>query len=118
MLGKNTFLEEYVEVKEENIQISEEITEDLIIEEDPEIKINVEKIIEDPSIHKEEIIEEFVNVLNEVKLDDFNVQAPIILVGDIETKFIDFIGVEICDLIIDAYLVNIVNCMKIVGEKS
>ena len=78
----------------------------------------MEKIIEDPSIHKEEIIEEFVNVLNEVKLDDFNVQAPIILVGDIETKFIDFIGVEICDLIIDAYLVNIVNCMKIVGEKS
>ena len=53
MLKKNPSLEEYVEVKEENIQISEEITKDFIIEEDPEIKINVEEIIEDPSIHKE-----------------------------------------------------------------
>ena len=33
--------------------------------------------------------------------------------GDTKTKFIDFIGVERFDLIIDSYLVNIVNCMKI-----
>ena len=36
---KNIFLEEYVEVKEENIEISKEINESLIIEEEPEIKI-------------------------------------------------------------------------------
>ena len=94
-------VEAYVEVKEENIEISEEFQKGLIIEEYPKIKIN-----EDPSIHKdlevkmvetikEEIIEEVVNDLDEIKLDHCNVQAPIILVGDTETKFIDFIGVEI-----------------------
>ena len=36
---------------------------------------------------------------------------------DIETKFIDFIGVERFDLIIDSYLVNIGNCMKIKGQE-
>ena len=101
---ENTFLEEYVEVKEENIEIFEKISEGLAIEEEPKIKI-VEEITEDPIIEKnleaeivetikEENIEEVVNDLDEVKLDDCNVQVPIILVGDIETKFIDFIGVE------------------------
>ena len=37
--------------------------------------------------------------------------------GATETKFIDFIGVERFDLIIDSYLVNIVNCMKIKGQE-
>ena len=37
--------------------------------------------------------------------------------GATETKFIDFIGVERSDLIIDSYLVNIVNCMKIKGQE-
>ena len=37
--------------------------------------------------------------------------------GDTETKFIDFIGVERFDLIIDSYLVNIENYMKIKGEE-
>ena len=36
--------------------------------------------------------------------------------GDTETNFIDFIGVERFDVIIDSYLVNIVNCMKIEGQ--
>ena len=36
--------------------------------------------------------------------------------GDIETKFIDFIRVERFNLIIHSYLVNIVNCMKIKGQ--
>ena len=94
-------VEEYVEVKDKNIENSEEFHEGLIIEEYPKIKIN-----EDPSIHKdlevkmvetikEEIIEEVVNDLDEIKLDHCNVQASIILVGGTETKFIDFIGVEI-----------------------
>ena len=34
---ENTFLEEYVEVKEENIKIFEEINEGLVIEEEPKI---------------------------------------------------------------------------------
>ena len=59
----------------------EEINKDPIIEKDHEVEI-VETI-------KEEIIEEVVNDLDEVKLDDCNIQAPIILMGDNETKFID-----------------------------
>ena len=100
---KNIFLEEYVEVKEENIEIFKEINKSLVIEEEHEIKI-VEEINEDPIIEKdpkveivetikEEIIEEVVNDLNEVKLDDCNIQAPIILVEETEIRFIDFIGV-------------------------
>ena len=124
---ENIVFEEYVEVKEENIEISEEINEGLVLEEDPEIKI-VEEINENSIIEKdfdvemvetikEEIIEEVVNNLDEVKLDDCNVQAPIILVGDTETMFIDFIGVERFDFIIDSYFVNIVNCIKIKGQE-
>ena len=79
----------------------EEINEDPIIEKDLEVEI-VETI-------KEEIIEEVVNDLDEIKLDDCNIQTPIILLEDTETKFSDFIGVERFDLIIDSYLVNIVN---------
>ena len=105
---KNIFLEEYVEVKEENIEIFKEINKSLVIEEEHEIKI-VEEINEDPIIEKdpkveivetikEEIIEEVVYDLYEVKLDDCNIQAPIILVGDTEIRFIYFIGVERFDL--------------------
>ena len=49
---ENIFLEEYVEIKEENIEISKEINEGLVIEEEPEIKI-VEEINEDPVIEKD-----------------------------------------------------------------
>ena len=52
----------------------------------------MEKINEDPSIHKdleveivniikEEIIEEIVNDFNEIKLDDCNIQTPIFFNG-------------------------------------
>ncbi|KAK9993480.1 hypothetical protein SO802_023183 [Lithocarpus litseifolius] len=99
---ENIVLKEYGEVKEENIEISEEVYEGLVIEEELEIKI-VEEINEDPIIEKdlkveivetikEEIIEEVVNDHNEIKLDDCNIQTLIILLGDTETKFIDFIG--------------------------
>ena len=105
---KNIFLEEYVEVKEENIEIFKEINKSLVIEEEHKIKI-VEEINEDPIIEKdpkveivetikEDIIEEVVNDLNEVKLDDCNIQAPIILVEETEIRFIDFIGVDKFDL--------------------
>ena len=88
---ENTFLEEYVEVKEENKEIFEEMNEGPVIEEELEIKI-VEEINEDPIIEKnledeivetikEEIIEKVVNDLDEVKLEDCNVQCPITLVG-------------------------------------
>ena len=86
-----------------------EINEDLIIEKDLKVEI-VETI-------KKEIIKEVVNNLDEIKLDDHNIHAPIILVGDTETKFIDFIGVERFDLIINSYLVNIVNWMNIKEEE-
>ena len=84
--------------------LSKEINENPIIEKDLEVEI-VETI-------KEEIIEEVVNDLDEVKLDDCNVQALIILVRDTETKFIDFIGVDRFDSIVSSYLVNLYNYMK------
>ena len=65
----------------------EKINEDSSIEKDLETEI--------VEIFKKEIIEEVVDDLDEVKLDDCNVQTPIILVGDTETKFIDFIGGKI-----------------------
>ena len=79
----NIVFEDYVEVKEKNIEIFYEINEGLVIEEQPEIKI-VEEINEDPIIEKnlevkivktikEEIIEEVVNDFDEVKLDDCNI---------------------------------------------
>ena len=84
---ENALLEEYVEVKEENIEIFEEINEDLVIEEEPEIKI-VEEINEDPIIEKdleveivETIKEEVANDLDEIKLDDCNIQTPIVFNG-------------------------------------
>ena len=86
-----------------------EINEDSSIHKDLEVEI-VETI-------EEEIIEEVVNDLDEIKLDDCNIQTPIILVEDTKTKFIDFTGVERFDLIIDSYLVNIVNCMKSKGQE-
>ena len=87
----------------------EETNENPIIKKDLELEI-AETI-------KEEIIEEVVNGLDEIKLDDCNIQTPIILLGDTETKFIDFVGLERFDLIIDSYLLNIVNYMKIKGEE-
>ena len=50
---KNTVLEDYVEVKEQNIENSEEMNEDLVMEEDPKIKIIVEESNEDPIIEKD-----------------------------------------------------------------
>ena len=86
---------------EENIESTKKINEDIVIEEECEIKeINEDHIIEkDLEVEvvetiKEEIIEEDVNVLNKVKLDVFNVQTTIILVGDTKTKCIDFIWVD------------------------
>ena len=53
---ENIVLEEYGEVKEENIEIFQEINEGLVIEEKREIKI-VEEINEDPIIEKDLEIE-------------------------------------------------------------
>ena len=87
-----------------------EIFKDLIIEKDLEVEI-VEPI-------KEEIIEEVVNDLDEVKLDDCNVQASIIFLGDTKTNFIDFIGVDRFDSIVSSYLVNLYNYMKTKEKES
>ena len=76
----NVVLEEYGEIKEENIEISEEINEGLVIEEESKIKI-VQEINEDSIIEKdlevemietieEEIEEESFKDLNEIKSYD------------------------------------------------
>ena len=59
-----------------------------------------------------------VNDLDKVKLDDCNVQTPIILVGDTETEFIDFIGVDRFDSIVSSYLVNLYNYIKTKEKNS
>ena len=75
---ENIVLEDHVEVKEQNIESSEEI---LVMEEDPQIKIIVEENNEDPIIEKdlevelietikEEIEEESFKDLNEIKSYD------------------------------------------------
>ena len=75
---ENIVLEDYVEVKEQNIEIYEEV---LVMEEDPQIKIIVEENNEDPIIEKdlevemietieEEIEEESFKDLNEIKSYD------------------------------------------------
>ena len=128
MLKKILFLKNMQKSKKKNIEIFEEINEDLVIEEEPEIKI-VEEIFEDFIIEKdleveiaepikEEIIEEVVNYLDEVKLDDCNVQASIIFLGDTKTNFIDFIGVDRFDSIVSSYLVNLYNYMETKEKES
>ena len=78
---ENIILEDYVEVKEKNIEISEEIKEGHVMEEDPKIKIIVEDNNEDPIIEKylevamvetieEEIENESFKDLNEIKSYD------------------------------------------------
>ena len=79
---ENIVLEDYVEVKEKNIEITEEINEGLVMKEDPKIKIIVEENNENPIIEKEldhemvEIIEEEIDEesfkdLNEIKSYDY-----------------------------------------------
>ena len=85
------------------------------LKEELHVKENI--VLEEYGEVKEEIIEEVVNDLDEIKLDDCNIQTSIILLEDTETKFTNFIGVERFDLIIDSYLVNIINYMKIKGEE-
>ena len=57
------------------------------------------------------IVEKIVKDLDKIKLNDCNFQDPTILIGDNTPKFIDFIGFEF-DVIVDSYLVNLVNYMK------
>ena len=79
---ENIVLEDYVEVKEKNIEITEEINEGLVMKEDPKIKIIVEENNENPIIEKEldhemvEIIEEEIDGesfkdLNEIESYDY-----------------------------------------------
>ena len=120
---ENIVLEDYVDVKEQNIEIYEEINKCLVMEEDPQIKIIVEENNEDPIIEKdlefkmvetieEEIEEDSFMDLNEIKLYDCQSQDPFILVVSDTPKSIDFIGVDRFDLIVSSYLVNLYNYIK------
>ena len=61
---------------------------------------------------KKEIEDKFFKDLNVVNIVDCMPWASIILVGDSRPKFIDFIGFERFDAILDSYIVNPVNYMK------
>lgn len=63
--------------------------------------------------HEEEIVEKIVQDFDEIELIDYQSHDAIILVEDNTSNFIDFIGVERFDAIIDSYFMNIVNCMMI-----
>ena len=120
---ENIVLEDYVDVKEQNIEIYEEINKGLVMEEDPQIKIIVEENNEDPIVEKglevemvetieDEIEEESFKDLNEMKSYDCQSQDPFILVVSDTPKSIDFIGVDRFDLIASSYLVNLYNYIK------
>ena len=88
---ENIILKDYLEVKEQNIEISEVINEGLVMEEDHKIKITVEENNEDPIIEKdlkvkmsetieEEIEEEVIKEFDKSESDDYQYQNPFILV--------------------------------------
>ena len=93
------------------------------MEENRKIKIIVEKKNEYPIIEKnlevemvetieKKIEEESFKDLNEIKSYDCQSQDPFILVVSDIPKFIDFIGVDRIDSIVNSYLVNLYNYMK------
>ena len=117
---ENIVIEDYVKVKEQNIEISKEI---LVMEENPQIKIIVKENNEDLITEKdlevemiqtieEEIEEESFKDLNEIKSYDCQSQNLFILVVSDTPKFIDFIRVDRLDSIVSSYLVNLNNYMK------
>ena len=72
---ENIVLEDYVEVKEKNIEITEEINEGLVMKEDPKIKIIVEENNENPIIEKElddEMVETIEEEIDEESFKDLN----------------------------------------------
>ena len=88
---ENIVLENYVEVKKQNIEISKEINEGLVMEEDHKIKIIAKEDNQDPIIEKdlevkmvviieEEIEKESFKDLNEIESYDCQSQDPFILV--------------------------------------
>ena len=89
---------------ESKIKIVKEINEDPIIEKDLEVEMI--EIIE------EEIEDESFKDLNEMKSYDCQSQDPFILMISDTRKFIDFIGVDRFDSIVNSYLVNLYNYMK------
>ena len=76
------FDENYVEVKEENIKISEETNEDLVIEENPKIKIILEENNENLIIEKDlevEMVETIEDEIEEESFKDLNESNHIIV---------------------------------------
>ena len=79
---ENIIFEDYIEVKDQNIQISEEINEFLVMEEDPKIKIIVEENNEDPIVEKGlevEMVETIEDEIEEESFKDLNESNHIIV---------------------------------------
>ena len=68
---ENIVLEDYVEIKEQNIEIYEEIIEGLVMEEDPKIKIIVEENNGDPIIEKDLEVEMIQTIEEEIEEESF-----------------------------------------------
>ena len=75
---------------------------------------NIKKFLEVEMVEtvKEEIEDKIFKDLNAVNIVDCMPWASNILVGGSRPKFIDFIGFEKFDTIVDSYIVNPVNYMK------
>ena len=125
-LREELYIEQHI-FHEENIEISKEINEDIVIEEESKIKI-VQEINKDPIIEKdievemikaieEEIEDESFKDFNEIKSYDFQSQDPFILMVSDTLKFIDFIGVDRFDSIVNSQLINLYNYMKTKEKK-
>ena len=121
-LREELYIEKHIFI-EENIEICEKISKDIVIKEEFENKI-VEQINEDPIIEKdlevekvetieEEIEDESFKDFNEIKSYDCQSQDLFILVVSNTPKFIDLNEVDRFNSIVSSYLVNIVNRLKI-----
>ena len=121
-LREELYIEKHIFL-EENIEICEKSSKDIVIKEESKLKI-VEQINEDPIIDKdlevekaETIEDENFKDFNEIKSYDCQSQDLFILVVSDTPKFIDFDGVDRFDLIVSSYLVNLYNYMKTKEKK-
>ena len=75
------FDENYVEVKEHNIKISEEINEDLVIEEDLKIKIILEENNENLIIEKDHEVKMIETVEEEIEVSRISMKSNHMIVN-------------------------------------
>ena len=102
----NIFLKDDTEAKDEKMEISMELNEDPIIEKD--LEIDIVKAIE----------EDHFKINSTGKSMTHKSDNPIVFTSNKMLQYVDFIGVERFDWVIDSYLVNLVSGMKTKEKES